>query len=126
MFGLIDTLEDNTESYWLGDSILSNGEDKLFETLKLLSDESHLFSPHGIRSLSMQDQFYRHSSDYWRGAIWINVNYLVLKGLHTHYLSYAKTQGDSHISAQKIYSELRLNLLNTVFSNWRQNHIFWE
>lgn len=40
----------------------------------------------GLRSLGKQDQFYLFGSNYWRGAVWINVNYLVLSGLHKHYL----------------------------------------
>lgn len=45
-----------------------------------------MLSNAGIRSLSMSNQFYLYSSNYWRGAVWINVNYLILRGLYKYYL----------------------------------------
>lgn len=49
--------------------------------LKLISDEKQLGSPHGVRSLSQQDPFYGKDDNYWRGAIWVNINYLILEKL---------------------------------------------
>lgn len=71
MFGLIDDLEEVKSS------------------LKVLGDPEFMLGRSGVRSLSKTDQFYLHSSNYWRGAIWINVNFLVLRGLHKYYLGVA-------------------------------------
>ncbi|CAN0472532.1 unnamed protein product, partial [Ectocarpus sp. 8 AP-2014] len=52
-------------------------------------DSTQLWSPHGLRSLSASDPFYQVENNpgdepYWRGHIWVNVNYLALAAL-THY-----------------------------------------
>jgi len=46
-----------------------------------------MMSKAGIRSLSKRDQYYLYKSNYWRGAVWINVNFLVLRGLYKNYLN---------------------------------------
>lgn len=52
-------------------------------------DPAQLWSPHGLRSLSASDPFYQVENNpgdepYWRGHIWVNVNYLALAALR-HY-----------------------------------------
>lgn len=54
---------------------------KLGPILDLLEDEEELWSEHGIRSLSRSDEFYGTDENYWRGAIWININYLAAREL---------------------------------------------
>ncbi|ORY70511.1 glycoside hydrolase [Pseudomassariella vexata] len=44
--------------------------------LDLLSNPDKLWSPFGIRSLSASDANYGKDEDYWRGAVWINLNVL--------------------------------------------------
>lgn len=56
--------------------------------LTLLADPTQLWSDFGLRSLSKRSSLYnRHNSNdnapYWRGSVWINVNFLVLRSLHT-------------------------------------------
>ena len=41
----------------------------------------------GIASLSMKSRRYLEKNAYWKGPVWININYLFLKGLYEHYLS---------------------------------------
>ena len=55
---------------------------KLGKTLDLLGDKDELFSPYGIRSLSKKDPFYGTDENYWRGPIWMNINYLAVVQLH--------------------------------------------
>jgi len=50
--------------------------------LDIISDPDHLWSEYGIRSLSKSDEFYSQGENYWRGPIWINMNYLALSSLH--------------------------------------------
>jgi len=52
----------------------------------VLADSEQMLSATGVRSLSKRDQFYLYRSNYWRGAVWINVNFLVLRGLFLNYL----------------------------------------
>ena len=41
-----------------------------------------LWSPYGIRSLSKLDPFFGVGSNYWRGPIWINVHYMILRAIY--------------------------------------------
>lgn len=54
---------------------------KLPAILDLLGDEEQLWSEFGIRSLSKSDEFYGTGENYWRGPIWMNINYLAVKEL---------------------------------------------
>lgn len=54
---------------------------KLGKILDLIGDENHLWSPHGIRSLSKSDEFYGTGENYWRSPVWMPLNYLVVKQL---------------------------------------------
>jgi mannosyl-oligosaccharide glucosidase len=49
--------------------------------LDLIGDEEHLWSEFGLRSLSKSDELYHTGEDYWRGPIWINMNYLAVQQL---------------------------------------------
>ena len=57
----------------------------LKNTLDFIKDEGAIWSDFGLRSLSKQDQYFHKGDDYWRGNIWINENYLVLRGIHRYY-----------------------------------------
>jgi len=53
--------------------------DKVLEDIR---DPAQLWSSYGILSLSKQDEFFGTKEDYWRGPIWIQMNYMVLESLH--------------------------------------------
>jgi mannosyl-oligosaccharide glucosidase len=55
---------------------------RLGAILDLIKNPDELWSEYGIRSLSKSDEFYGTGENYWRGPIWINMNYLILKNLH--------------------------------------------
>eukprot|EP01016_Furgasonia_blochmanni_P017938 TRINITY_DN20563_c0_g1_i1.p1 TRINITY_DN20563_c0_g1~~TRINITY_DN20563_c0_g1_i1.p1 ORF type:complete len:202 (+),score=29.58 TRINITY_DN20563_c0_g1_i1:60-608(+) len=86
--------------------------------LRTMSDEDLLWSKWGLRSLSKDDIYYGQGDNYWRGNIWININYLALRGLRQYYWS------DSEAVA--IYKKLRINVLTNVISNWRRTGFLWE
>jgi glycogen debranching enzyme len=50
--------------------------------LDMMSDPVHLWSDYGLRSLSKSDPYYSQGENYWRGPIWINMNYLALSSLY--------------------------------------------
>jgi len=95
-----------------------------------------MLSKTGIRSLSKQDQNYLYKSNYWRGAVWINVNFLTLRGLFNNYLSVKdipppeRSSGDKieqHFdNAKALYDTIRHRLIDSIYRNWRINHLFWE
>jgi mannosyl-oligosaccharide glucosidase len=44
-----------------------------------------------------------HDPPYWRGPIWINVNYLAVRALH----HYSVEEGPHRAKAKRVYQELR-------------------
>lgn len=58
---------------------------KLGRMLDALADPKQLWSPYGIRSLSASDPYFGQGENYWRGAIWINCNFLALKVCYVSY-----------------------------------------
>lgn len=64
--------------------------------LDAIEDPRRLWTPRGLRSLSAASPLYRSKEDYWRGAIWINMNYLAVGALR-HYGQAAR--GDSGAAA---------------------------
>lgn len=61
--------------------LLEADDAKVGKMLDLIGDEDELWSEHGIRSLSRRDAFYGTAENYWRGPVWMPVNYLVLSQL---------------------------------------------
>lgn len=48
----------------------------------LLDVMEHLMTGHGLGSLAQDDPLFGTEENYWRGPIWINMNYLALTSLH--------------------------------------------
>ncbi|WJX31962.1 ADP-ribosylation factor GTPase-activating protein gcs1 [Trifolium repens] len=59
---------------------------------------------------------------YWRGTIWINMNYRVLSALH----HYSKEIGPYQDKAKAIYKELRSNLIRNMVRNYHQTGFLRE
>ena len=62
---------------------------KLGKILKDISNPDIFWTPHGLRSLSKSASIYmkrntEHDAPYWRGPIWININYLAVRALHNY------------------------------------------
>ena len=91
-------------------------------TLNLLRDPNQLWTDHGIRSLSPDDKLYGSDYNYWRSPIWINMNYLAIEQL----LRLSKLPGPSKKRCREIYTELRSNMVNTVYNSWAQSGFAWE
>ena len=60
---------------------LVRNDTHLEDVMDLIQDSGELWSPYGLRSLGLQDQYYGTGENYWKGPIWINVNYMVLQSL---------------------------------------------
>ncbi|PLN83537.1 glycoside hydrolase [Aspergillus taichungensis] len=95
---------------------------RLKAILDLIADPEELWSDYGIRSLSKKDEFYGTAENYWRSPIWVNINYLVLKGLY----DLALQSGPHQEQAREMYSKLRTNLVENVFQNWKETGFAWE
>ncbi|KAK7956991.1 uncharacterized protein PG986_006213 [Apiospora aurea] len=87
-----------------------------------LSDPNKLWSPRGLRSLSLADGFYGKGEDYWRGAVWMNMNVLAVQQLH----ALAVNGGSEKGRAAKLGAELRRNVVQTVYDSWATTGFVWE
>lgn len=61
--------------------LLEPTSEKLGYMLDLIADPEEIWSEFGIRSLSKNSEFYGTDENYWRGPIWLNINYLVVSQL---------------------------------------------
>jgi mannosyl-oligosaccharide glucosidase len=61
--------------------LLEADDAKTGRVLDLIADEDHLWSAHGLRSLSKSDPLAGTAENYWRSPVWININYLALRAL---------------------------------------------
>jgi mannosyl-oligosaccharide glucosidase len=95
---------------------------KLKAILDLIHDPNQIWSPYGICSLSKQNPYFGQDENYWRGPIWINMNYLLLHSLHRNYIK----SGPYHQKAKTIYDELRSNLITNVFDQYENSGYVWE
>jgi len=96
-----------------------NPEEGIFKaTLEFLEDKNELNCDFGIRSLSKSDSLYHTGEDYWRGNIWLNMNFLVLRGLYKYYKTIPE--------AVTIYNKIRRNLVKAVFDEWKISKMFYE
>ena len=94
-------------------------------TLDLISNPEELWSDYGIRSLSKGDEFYGTDENYWRSPIWININYLAVKQLHELTTSSA-AKNPHKAQAQRMYVDLRKNLVENVLREWERTGFAWE
>lgn len=99
----------------------------LEKQLNLISNTSILWTDYGLRSLSRTSSIYmkrntEHDPPYWRGAIWINMNYMVLSALH----HYAHKDGPYSGRAKELYDKLRSNLIRNIVQNYDATGFFWE
>ena len=100
---------------------------KLFKILTDLKDPGLLWSEYGLRSLARINRMYNrynteHDPPYWRGPIWINMNYLALSALH----HYAHTTGPYNELAGEIYTDLRTNLVKNMLNEFYRTGYIWE
>eukprot|EP00808_Paulinella_micropora_P029731 g55171.t1 len=92
--------------------------------LTLLADREELWSDFGVLSLSRKDAAWHSKEDYWRGHIWIPVNFLLLDALH-HY-GYQTGAHAHQTQCQQLYEQLRANLVQNVYKQYQQTGYIWE
>lgn len=63
-----------------------------------------------------------HDAPYWRGPIWININYLTLRALK----HYSTTPGLHQAAASSTYQQLRANLLGNLVRQYSSTGYLWE
>jgi mannosyl-oligosaccharide glucosidase len=100
---------------------LNESHPNLPAVLDLLSDSKKLWSPYGLRSLSLTDENYGKGDNYWRGAVWMNLN--VLAVLRLRDIGNGTSQG---VRARSLAAALRTRVVNTVYNSWEQTGFVWE
>ena len=105
----------------------------LLPIIELIRDPGRLWSEYGIRSLSASDPWYQRQNapgdePYWRGPIWVNLNYLVLGGLHHYATGHAGAAANPSVAARaaQVYTELRDNLVGNMIDVWTRTGYLWE
>ncbi|CAJ0931080.1 unnamed protein product, partial [Mesorhabditis belari] len=96
-------------------------------TLNRIRDEKELWTNFGLRSLSKQSPYYgqkntEHDPPYWRGYIWINLNYLTLSALN----HYSGVPGRLQERTQQIFTELRQNIVRNMAEELQRTGYIWE
>jgi mannosyl-oligosaccharide glucosidase len=86
-----------------------------------------LWTKFGLRSLASTSPLYmkrntEHDAPYWRGPIWININYLTLKSLYY----YSNIDGPYQNNAKETYKALRKNLVNNILVQYNKTGFIWE
>ncbi|OVA17523.1 Glycoside hydrolase [Macleaya cordata] len=99
----------------------------LGKQLDHISNQSTLWTDYGLLSLAKSSAMYmkrntEHDPPYWRGPIWMNMNYMILSALHR----YSLDDGPNKSRAKTIYDELRKNLIRNVVDNYFQTGYLWE
>jgi mannosyl-oligosaccharide glucosidase len=117
------------------------GAKTLEKSLDLILDPSHLWSDHGLRSLSKSHDLFGKDENYWRGNIWININYLTVRAARHYYNILSQQELGASTSKDVISSKDRQNLLNklakvannlnknvisTVYGSWKETGFAWE
>lgn len=95
--------------------------------LRSLNQTEDLWSPFGLRSLSTKSLYYlarntEHDPPYWRGAVWVNINYLALDALR----HYARSGGPHAVIAAELYEQLRAKLVHNIAEQFARTGYLWE
>lgn len=82
-----------------------------------------LVGPAGLRSLAPTSPQYRTGEDYWRGAVWVNMNFLMLRALHR---TYGREVGPHQATAREVYGQVREALLANMAAELERTGYLWE
>lgn len=107
--------------------IVDPSSPKLDKILTDLRNPKLLWTNFGLRSLAKNAPLYQkhnteHDPPYWRGYIWINMNYLTVRALHY----YSNTPGPYQNRAKTLYQELRKNVVSNILNQYEKTGYVWE
>ncbi|KDN45932.1 glycoside hydrolase family 63 protein [Tilletiaria anomala UBC 951] len=95
---------------------------QLGDLLDFMHDERMIWSRFGLLSLSRQDDAFETKESYWRGPIWMPINYMALGSLKR----YSEMEGPHQSKAAKMYAELRQNIVTNVHKEYERTGWTWE
>ena len=99
----------------------------LESVIRDMTNPKKLFTPYGLRSLSKSSSLYlarntEHDPPYWRGPIWININYLAVRALK----HYSTVEGPNQKLASEAYVKLRKAVVENVVKEYKRTGYVWE
>lgn len=121
--------------------LLPPSSPQLQSMLRQIRDPELLWTNYGLRSLSKDSSLYNRGNTfddapYWRGPIWININFLTLSALHKYAgldQRYAGGGGEfpnlvgEHVDeAKRVYSELRAAVVGNIVRQYHETGYLWE
>ncbi|KZC05985.1 Mannosyl-oligosaccharide glucosidase [Dufourea novaeangliae] len=100
---------------------------QLGKVLQDLMNPNLLWTKCGLRSLAKTSPLYmkhntEHDAPYWRGAIWMCLNYLTVRATH----HYSKVEGPYQEKAKNIYRNLKQNLIQNIIKQYKKSGYVWE
>lgn len=107
--------------------ILEPTSPELGHILSTFKSESNIWSPYGLCSVGKSDSYYlkfntQHDAPYWRGPVWININFLAIRALD----HYSKVPGPHQEISRKLYKELRRNVVENMYKEYERTGYVWE
>ena len=99
---------------------------RLERTITRLMEPHLLWSKYGLRSLSRVDQYFGVEEDYWRGKIWININYLAIRALRKYSNEASGASFKVRALATKAHDELKQNIVRNLYKVYRRTGFVWE
>ncbi|CAK9824476.1 Mannosyl-oligosaccharide glucosidase GCS1 [Anthophora retusa] len=107
--------------------IIDPNSPQLGKVLQDLTNPDLLWTKYGLRSLAKISPLYmkyntEHDAPYWRGALWMNLNYLTVRAMYY----YSNIKGPYQNEAKKIYQNLRQNLIQNVIRQYKTSGYVWE
>eukprot|EP01090_Pellita_catalonica_P013609 TRINITY_DN3275_c0_g1_i1.p1 TRINITY_DN3275_c0_g1~~TRINITY_DN3275_c0_g1_i1.p1 ORF type:complete len:808 (+),score=126.14 TRINITY_DN3275_c0_g1_i1:99-2426(+) len=102
--------------------LIPKDSDRLRVVLDVISDPEQLWAGCGIRSISIQDEYFGTGENYWKGPIWININYLAVASLFKNYI----TDGPHAAKAKQVYDLLRNGIIDNIYSEYESTGYVWE
>jgi len=105
--------------------IANNDTVKLSAMLDAMESENALRARGvGLRSLSKADALYSTGEDYWRGAVWININFLCVESL----ARYAREADDADVRARAkaLHASLKADVVGNVQRQWAETGLLFE
>ena len=108
-------------------TILQPDSPELGATLRNLQRDTTVWSAYGLCSIGKTDSYYlkyntQHDQPYWRGPIWININYLAIRALD----HYAKVPGPYAELCAGLYARLRRNVVDNIYREYKRTGYIWE
>ena len=130
VFGPVHDAEGYISLFPLMLEVIEPNSDQLGIVLKNLNDTSRMWTSFGLRSVSFSSAYYKkrnteHDPPYWRGQIWLNMNYLVISSLK-HYAEMGNEKCRHAQLAGELYDQLRKNVVRNVLQQYQKTGYFWE